>query len=73
MTLSRYLQTEIDTIYNSFINLAYPRNFIDCTLRDVRQKFYRPRARAEIDEVDRKPIISLPVNSYIDKFAKPVI
>ena len=61
-------------IFSSFLNLGYPRHFLDNILRDVRSKFYHPRSpNNESPEERRNPIIRLPYNKFISGSTKTVL
>ena len=68
-----FLRGELDSIFQCFYKLGYPKYYLNAILYDVRAKFYRNPRSHEAVLLDRKPTISLPYNNFIDRFAKPVI
>ena len=71
---STHLRTEIEYIFSRFKKIGYPSFFIQKVLSDVRRKYYNSTSNS-VSRVDHsgKPVISLPYNSFSNKYIKPLL
>ena len=70
---STHLETEIDYIFSCFKKVGYPQFFIQRVLSDVRKKYFnRNSSPVSQDDNSRKPVISLPYNSFANRYIKPL-
>ena len=66
-----YLEQEIQKIFNAFINLGYPRNFLQRVLADVRRKTLSPPIGSSFEH-STNPVLVVPRTAFSERFAKPL-
>ena len=66
-----FLQTEIDYLYQAFLNVGFPSHVIDEVHSSVKKKFYTREAPPSEERLNM-PTICLPNSEFVSKFVKPL-